>query len=1112
MNTPLRFFGLAALLLASPALAAAPNSAPNLFPDTITYRGFAVSDNETPRNGKAAIRITVLDSKAKQTLASERYDVVIEDGRFTVEVGSKTRLPGKTPGLRTVFARNPQVLLEVSIDDVRQYPHVLVQPRGHSPASIAALSAALGARQGKQTKAYYAAGSGTGVQAVQLRSKPGLDEESTESFRRNPLEITMTDLGVSRALREFPSLESTDIRDVIDNADEANPPRHGDLEDENGNRFGTTTQKIDDPLVALQRAQVRGSTAPALSVEFEGIGNVSGVLPPDTEGAVGPDHYLQVVNSAFSIYNKAGTLLQGPLNTNTLWAGFGGLCQSDNNGDAIFLYDQHADKWVLTQFTSGNVVCFAVSTTTDPQGTYRLFQVNTQRFPDYYKVGMWPAADNNAYFLTTNSGFQGGYDVYAIDRQSMISAADPARPAQVFQNFPNLFMPADVDGRNYPESSDPGLLYTFLDGGEPYFGSPPADSLELYEFDVDWDLPASSTFSLSTSFSAPGELTPFNWTVCGFFQSNCLPQPSTAQGIDSASWWPMQRFVYRKFADHEALVGAWTVDVLAVGDQAAPRWFELRRDSSRGGWSIHQQGTYAPDTEHRFMPSIAMDGSGNIAMGYSLTSGSTFPSIHYAVHEKDAPLGTMSAEAVLEAGEGSQTHSAARWGDYSSMELDPADDCTFWFTTEYLQATGSAPWTTRVGAFKVPGCVAIETDPSAFEVCSTVGNVASTITLMGYPTGGTDLSVTGCPAGASCVLDDTSLNTGSDVDTSLSITSLGSVSTGEYSIEVTATDSTDTSTTASTFIPLTLFDAIPSVPLLTSPSNGSDPEPFEATSFSWTGTGAASYTIEIATDAGFSMIVDSATVAGEAYLTNLESLTTYYWRVKANNTCGESAPSATFSFTTDLAPGECPIGFSTEIHSADDLEGSNAAWTSSGTQNTWQESSARTHSGSTAFWAEDVETESDQYLVSPSMSVPTSGTQPALSFWNYQEIESSGTAGCWDGAVLDVSNNGGSTWTRLDAELLSDPYDGPVEINPASPISGENAWCGEPQDWLESIVDLSAYAGDTVQFRFRLATDAFEGREGWYIDDLAIQTCVGPEIFSDGFESGDTTQWSNGTP
>lgn len=681
-------------------------------PSSVVYKGTAMDNEGIPIQGSHDLRFRFLDKQGQIELFAENHlQIDITEGRFEVNLGTGTPAEGGTlTSLHQVFLQHPKVLMETSIDGQVQNPRVQILPAGHSQATAAALSGPVGVDDnGLHWKGYESKSSLTGIQAVVLgpADENGAGSVPVDSRQlTNPIEGDALWLGESNPLRDLPPIDATVLPEVP--ATEINRPRHEDLYDDQGRRFGTTAPEIQDP-VATTAAPVADSPLPDLN--FAGIPNVNGVLPPDTEATVGPNHYIQVVNLSFEIFDKTGVSLGGPWNTNTLWSGFGGPCQNTNNGDAIFLYDEQADRYVLSQFavSGAQAVCFAISTTPDPTGSYYLYQYNTLRFPDYFKLGVWPVAASNAYFMTTNSGFAAGYDVYAFDRAGMLAGVTAA-PYQAFQGFRNLMMPADLDGDTAPPAGSPGIMYTFRDGGSTYFGNPPppTDSLDIWEFFVDWVTPANSSFSNLQSFIPP-DLAEFNWTVCGFFTQNCLPQPGTGQGIDSASWWPMQRFVYRNLGTHEALVGAWTVDVTGTPDRAGVRWFELRRDSLAGApegvnWSLYQQGTHSPDTTHRFMPSIAMDQDGNIAIGYSVTSGSVFPSIRYAVRSAGDPLGTLRSETELIAGGGSQTHSAARWGDYSSMELDPADDCTFWFTTEYLEATGSAPWKTRVGTLRIPGC------------------------------------------------------------------------------------------------------------------------------------------------------------------------------------------------------------------------------------------------------------------------------------------------------------------------------------------------------------------------------------------------------------------------
>jgi|CXWL01.1.fsa_nt_gi hypothetical protein len=698
-RSPLASFGAVLLL----ALAVALPLAAAEFPRTVPYLGQTLDAAGQPLGGTHELTVRYFDLAGAELYAETLPGVVVKRGNFQIELGTGRALAGRAfDSLQAVFAAHPEVEMELAVDGLVQEPRLGILPAGHS---LKSRLVAAGVRQANDDqphwKGYELAGGATAVQSGVLGPKGTrqIEAEVEGQVWRRPYTLPVVGPFLSQKVSDLPIAEEKPIQ--AEDAKAINAPRHETLFDKEGNRFGTVAPKEDDLLAGPSLSAVR---TPPLSQSFEGVNNVSGVLPPDTEAAVGPSHIVQVVNLAFSIYNKSGVKLTGPSNTNTLWAGFGGPCQTDNSGDAIFVYDRQADRFVLTQFAvagSHQSVCFAVSQTNNPTGAYFLYEVVTPRFPDYYKVGTWPVASDNAYFFGTNSGFQSQYDVFAVDRERMLAGL-AARPMQFFQNFTNLMMPADVDGATPPPAGSPGLFYNFKDGGEPYFGSPANDSLDVYAFNVDWTTPANSSITLINSITPASGLAAFNWTVCGFFVSNCLPQSGTAQGIDSASWWPMQRLVYRNFGSHQTLLSSWTVDVNATGNRAAPRWFELR--NTGGGWSIFQQGTHSPDTQHRFMPSVAMDGVGNIALGYSRTSSTTFPSIYYATHETTDALGTMQAEALLFAGTGSQTSTSARWGDYSSMDIDPADDCTFWFTTEYLAVTSSATWRTRIGSFALPSC------------------------------------------------------------------------------------------------------------------------------------------------------------------------------------------------------------------------------------------------------------------------------------------------------------------------------------------------------------------------------------------------------------------------
>lgn len=437
-----------------------------------------------------------------------------------------------------------------------------------------------------------------------------------------------------------------------------------------------------DPL--LSTAAVNNGRTPTPTLTFEGIDNFCACSPPDTIGDVGPNHYVQMVNATlFNIYDKNGNLLTGPTDLNDLWTS--GACSTSDYGDPIVVYDSLADRWLLAQFTPSNSVCVAVSQTADPTGAYYGYEFVSPQFPDYYKISVWP----DAYYMSAN---ENTYTAYALERPDMLNGQ--AAASVRFSGQTNLLMPADVDGPTPPPAGVPGLFYTFKDNS--FHGG--NDRLEIFELDVDWVTPANSTFTLAQTLN----VTSFTYTVCGFFNLNCIPQLGTAQRVDAVSEWPMWRLAYRNFGSHETLLANFAVDVGA--DRAGIRWYELRR--SGGPWSIYQEGTHAPaDTTHRFMGSIAMDGQGNIALAYSASSSSMNPAIWYATRLATDPLGTLQAEQTLYAGAGSQTGSN-RWGDYSAISIDPADDCTFWVTNEYYPSNSSNNWNTRIGKFTIPECLA----------------------------------------------------------------------------------------------------------------------------------------------------------------------------------------------------------------------------------------------------------------------------------------------------------------------------------------------------------------------------------------------------------------------
>ncbi len=450
-----------------------------------------------------------------------------------------------------------------------------------------------------------------------------------------------------------------------------------------------------DPLAAKSVNPAHHTPSP--SAQWDGTSNPTGCggcSPPDVAGDIGWNHYVQVVNATkVAIYDKAGTLLSGPSDLGDFWSS--GNC-TGNAGDPVLFYDTLADRWVLSQFTYPlKDICIAVSQTADPLGSYYIytFAVTGLGAPDYFKLSAW----SDGYYMSAN---QNNYSAMVVDRNRMLGGL-----SATLQRFatttdashaavPNFVLPAHVLGQTAPPAGTPGFFATFLaDDYAPHGVA--TDQVRVYAFHADFTTPANSTF-LDVGDIAVAS---FTYTVCGFFNFDCAPQGGTSQKVDALSEWPMWRLNYRNFGDHESLVANFTVP---NASNAAPRWFELQRPTS-GSWSLFQEGTYAPDANWRYMGSMASDGQGNLALGFTESSVSVKPRIRYATRLVSDTAGTLGAPVSLIDGGGSQTGSN-RWGDYTTMSVDPSNDCDFYYTNEYYSSDSSASWKTRIGSFRVPQC------------------------------------------------------------------------------------------------------------------------------------------------------------------------------------------------------------------------------------------------------------------------------------------------------------------------------------------------------------------------------------------------------------------------
>ncbi|NWF64511.1 MAG: carboxypeptidase regulatory-like domain-containing protein [Chloroflexi bacterium] len=823
-----------------------------------------------------------------------------------------------------------------------------------------------------------------------------------------------------------------------------------------------------DPSI-IQNAPV-GNSMPSTIANFEGINNVNGVLPPDTNGDIGYDpttgtkYYMEWVNLSFQIWNvtnpAAPVSLYGPAAGNTLFTSLGGICAANNDGDPIVLFDPLANRWMVSQFALGFPnnfhQCIAVSATGNPTGAWYLYdyQTSTTVMNDYPHFGVWP----DGYYMTVNQ-FNGvsfawaGAGVAVFEREQMLQGLS-ARMIYIDIGLVTLnyggMLPSDLDGLNPPPVNAPNYFSEWDDS--TWLGDP-NDTLRIWEFNVDWVNTANTTFGLNSSydpnlFIATSDIDP---EVCAGFARSCIPQPGTMSKLDAISDRLMHRLAYRNFGTHQTIVGNRTVD--AGGDHAAVYWFELRDTGS--GWSMYQQGVYNPDSDHRWMGSISQDASGNMALGYSVSSGSTYPSIRYTGRLATDTLGTMpQGEATMIAGSGSQTSSSSRWGDYSMMGIDPVDDCTFWYNQEYYAATSNAGWQTRIGSFKFPSCT---TGPK--------GTLTGTVTDGSSPLAGVTVTLSG---GASTTTNASGVYTIIVPPGTYSATASKygyidgnasgiNITNGGTTIQNFTLSSAPTHTVsgvvtdATTGWPLYAqinISGFPNGPVFTNPVTGAYSVNLVADTYTFTTT---------AMSGGYNVDSTPVVVAGDL----TQNIT-----LNANLTSC-SAPGYTAGSTVWSEGFEgsfLPAGWNKYQTGANGFRQGTSGTTGS---------NGGAYSGSYYAWHNDDSGTQDSWLVTPQFSVPAGGA--TFKFWQRGYWTAYYT---YHGVYVTTGASpdpGVSTYTEL--------YTGNV--------AAENIW--------EQIgIDLSAYAGQNLYVAFRYQGDF---SDEWYLDDVQVQQPCQP-IASAGLVTG----------
>lgn len=565
------------------------------------------------------------------------------------------------------------------------------------------------------------------------------------------------------------------------------------------------------PLSGIRRLlpdpALQTSTGPLVTTSsesnFAGVGVGLGTFypmyaPPDTNGAVGPTEYVQWVNVNYAVFAKydnevinggtynAGDLVVGLIAGNAIFSALGAPCSNNNSGDPISQYDKQANRWVLMQpvFKNPYTLCVAVSQTADASGSYNLysFSVPGNYFPDYPKLGVWP----DGYYVSYNS-FQGnsfvGAAACAMDRTSMLQGQ--AATMQCFQRSYGdaSLLPSDLDG----DSGAAGTTGPPPTGAPNYFlelGS--NTSLDLYKFHVDWTNSANSTFVGPTSISVPSYS-----LACG--GGTCIPQSgSSSELLDSLGDRLMYRLAYRNLNGVGTLVATHSVDT--GSGNTGVRWYEIQGLGTTP--TAVQKSTFAPDSNYRWMGSIGMDKFGDIALGYSVSGSTMYPAIRYTGRLSSDAANTMEGEASIVEGGGSQSNTSHRWGDYSAMSVDPVDDCTFYYTNEYLLSSGSFNWSTRVGSFgfTASNCSSASYSISASATIQAAGqgsNASYTLSLSpsnGY-SGTVNLSAVGLPSGATPSFDNVSIP-GTGGSSTLTVSTDGSIPAGTYTFNVQGSDGT----------------------------------------------------------------------------------------------------------------------------------------------------------------------------------------------------------------------------------------------------------------------------------------------------------------------------------
>jgi len=894
---------------------------------------------------------------------------------------------------------------------------------------------------------------------------------------------------------------------------------------------GNATKMPESARRSLQQTRTN-VPAPAVDLSFEAISSVTsgcGCLPPDTNGDVSDTHYIQWVNSAWQAFNKTTGLPDpatlAPVQGNSFWVGFGGQCETTNAGDPIALWDPRAQRWVMSQFTTDPpfAQCVAVSTSSNPFGTYNRYEFQWPNFGDYPKMAVWTdgTGSQDAYLLTTHE-FNGnnfaGAAFIAMQRDKMLTGDPTAAMLRFAGNDAYGVEPVNLVGTlNAPNNACASFVHYDITNNDGYL---------FWDLCLDWTTPANSTISATPTHIAGTPFAPYGGEV---------PQQGTASGLDSFGTHVMYRANARAFPPGAPTNVSLVLNhaVLADQGQAAVNWVHFNLDDHGANpttptpldRTLVDESTYSPDAENRWMGGIAIDGSGNIGLGFSKSSGDMHPQIEITGRTLDDPSSTMRDETNCTdlIANGSQTSTSNRWGDYSSMSVDPVDQCTFYFTSEYYPTTASGQWHTRVCSFKFDGCgdptyALTTTTPKRIEMCGATAtsdpSYALNIGVLNGFTGNVSLAASGLPAGATAQFSPNPVS--APGSSTLTLAGAIAAATGEYAIDVTGTSG---SLSRSVALQLGVSATGPSqVQLITPVDVASGVNVYPTLNWGLVSTDrifgdgfdgtalppvvlppdALSYTVDVATDAAFTNIIATANVETTSWTvdTLLSATTQYYWRVTPHNYCGDGPVSATFSFTTGV-PGTCPAGTTLTTVYQDAFETGVNGWVAGGSGSTgWAQAAPPAGTGmSTIVWkVPDNAVSSDRTLTTPVIAIPAGAAAVFASYDAYHKGENNGPGACWDQGVLEASNNG-TSFGYLDAtHMLTDPYNGAASNDTA--LGNLMSWCypgpAGASVPTRAVVDMGSFAGQNMQLRFRMVSDGntvAPAPNGFVIDNFKVDVC-----------------------